>query len=89
MKLLVDVGQLPASVFEEEFANQDESAREEVKKQSTEEDCKCPAVLAEEKCTIRDEELQLSHEIEGDSEQQSQCKKESVCDHARKPFVIR
>ena len=29
MKLLVDVGQLPASVFEEGFANEDERAREE------------------------------------------------------------
>jgi hypothetical protein len=47
MKLLVDVGQLPASVFEEGFANEDERARENIEKQHPEKDGECPAVLVE------------------------------------------
>ena len=35
MELLVDVGQHPASVFEEELANEDERACQEFEKQST------------------------------------------------------
>lgn len=47
MELLVDVGQLPASVFEEGLANEDKRAREGIEKQSTEKDCECPSVLVE------------------------------------------
>ena len=70
MKLLVDVGQLPASVFEEGLANEDERAREDIEKQYPEKDGECPAVLVEKERSIRDQELQLAHEIEGDGEQE-------------------
>ena len=68
MELLVDVGQLPASVFEEGFANEDERAREDVEKQHSQKDGKRPAILVEKERSIGDEELQLPHEIEGDGE---------------------
>jgi hypothetical protein len=45
MELLVDVGQLPASVFEEELANENERACEEVEKQSADKDAEGPAVF--------------------------------------------
>ena len=69
MELLVDVGQLPASVFEEGFANEDERAREDIEKQDSQKDGECPAVLVEQECPIRDQELQFPHEIEDDGEQ--------------------
>jgi hypothetical protein len=69
MELLVDVGQLPASVFEEGLPNEDERAREDIEKQSTEKDCECLSVLAEEKRAIRDQKLQFVHEIECDGKQ--------------------
>ena len=71
MKLLIDVGQLPASVLEEGLANEDERARKDIEKQHSEEDGECPAVLVEEDCPVRDQEFQLAHEIEGDGEQES------------------
>ena len=84
MKLLVDVRQLPASVFEEGFANEDERAREEIEKQHREKDGECPAVLAEKERTIRDEELQFPHEIEGNG-QYFECRNEkSVCYHVNR-----
>ena len=57
MELLVDVGQLPASVFEEGLANKDERARENVEKQHSEKDGECPAVLAEKERSIRNQEF--------------------------------
>ncbi len=66
MELLVDVGQLPASVFEEGLANEDERAREDIEKQHSQKDGKRPTVLVQKERPIRDQELQLSHEIEGD-----------------------
>lgn len=54
MELLIDVGQLPASVFEEGFANEDERAREKVEKDSPEKDRERPAVFAEKECPVRD-----------------------------------
>ena len=69
MELLVDVGQLPASVFEEGLANEDERAREDIEEQHSQEDGKRPAVLVEKERSIGDEELQLPHEIESDGEQ--------------------
>ena len=68
MELLVDVGQLPASVFEKGLANEDERAREDVEKQYPEKNGECPAVLAEEKRTIRDQKLQLAHKVEADGQ---------------------
>jgi len=65
MELLVDVGQLPASVFEEGLANEDERAREDIEKQHSQKDGKRPTVLVEKERSIGDEELQLAHEIEG------------------------
>jgi hypothetical protein len=52
MKLLVDVGELAACVLQEEFADEYESACEEVEEQSSEEDGKRPCVLVEKKRTI-------------------------------------
>jgi len=72
MELLVDVGQLPASVLEERLANEDESAREEVEKQSSEKDCERPAILAEEERAVGDQEFQLAHEIETNGEQEGE-----------------
>ena len=72
MKLLVDVRQLPASVFEEGLANEDERAGEDVEKQCSQKDGERPAVLVEKERSIGDEELQLAHEIEGEGEQEGE-----------------
>ena len=81
MELLIDVGQLPASVFEEGLANEDESAGEEVEKQAPEKDRECPSILAEEQRTIRDQEFQLAHEIEADSKHNGDSDEKGVRDH--------
>ena len=70
MKLLVDVGQFPARVLEEELANEDEPACENIEKKYPEKDGERPAVLVEKERSIGDEELQLAHEIEGEGEQE-------------------
>ena len=69
VELLVDVRELAARVFEEELADEHESAREEVQKQAAEENGERPAVLAEKEYPIRREEFQLAHEIKGDGKQ--------------------
>ena len=72
MKLLVDVGQLPASVFEEGLANEDERTSENVEKEHSQKDGERPAILMEEERSIGDEELQLAHEIKGDGKEQGE-----------------
>lgn len=81
MKLLVDVGQLPASVFEEGLANENERTCEDVEKQQPEKGGECPAILVEEVRAVRDQERQLSHEVEDNGEQQSDCDKNGVRNH--------
>ena len=69
VELLIDVGEFPAGIFEEEFADENESACKEVQKQGTEKDRECPAVFVKKERTVRDKKFQFAHEIEGDSEQ--------------------
>ena len=68
VQLFVEMGKLPACVFQKEAAVERKDSREEIEKEDSEEAENQGPVCAKENELIRDEEFEFAHEPESEGE---------------------